>query len=73
MNEHQRRAMGHEEPHTCPDSWRTLCDMCPSLSCIRTESRVEPRREKWRCYCDMLGRRIDPRGINIGICPRTRK
>ena len=70
MNEYQRKAMRHEEPHTCPDSWRTLCDMCPWLACIEEPWKTHSR---WRCYCDMLGRRIDPRAVHIGICPRTRK
>lgn len=70
MGAEDRRAMRHEEPHTCPASWRTMCDMCTSLSCIGRESRLEPDGMRWRCYCDALGRAIEPREMTERDCPR---
>lgn len=67
MSDYQRKAMGHEEPHTCPESRGTPCDGCPWLACIEQPWR---RHSRWRCYCDALGKRVDPRAVE---CPRGRR
>lgn len=57
------------EPHSTTETWKTRCDCCPALSCIRQPKRTQP----FRYWCEDLRAQVNPRTITKSECPRGRE